>query len=189
MNRVLLGVCVVQFLAGSVLSTYALASTASNKEVQVAAQREWGEAVQGRALSISTQKARYAPEEPISLSILLKNAGTNEIQMESISPFAAYYIEVVGPDGKNTPPTVYGKKLFAYLVGSWGSQGPSRKLKPGAELPVEMRIARLFDFSLPGKYTISVQKAIAGRITYTNTLNAVSNKITLTIDDSLATKP
>lgn len=186
MIRVLCTIFLLQFVNVSVLSICAMADSESRKEMNVEAKREWGKETQGHAISIMAKNAVVSPGDPIILTISLKNVGTEDIRVLETAPLAAYAIEVLGPNGEKVPLTLYGKlSLESHRLGSRSVS----ILKPGAESSVEIHLNRMFDFTIPGKYTVSVQRAIWKAETDPQTLKTISNKVNLTVDDSLTSKP
>ena len=48
-----------------------------------------------------------------------------------------------------------------------------------------LQVSRLFDFTLAGKYTVSVKRAVSMGGVFSSTLKATSNKLEITIDGNL----
>lgn len=186
MIRILCAVLLLQFVNVSVLSICAMADSESRKEMNVESKRKWGKETQGHAISIIAKNEVVSPGEPIILTISLKNVGTADIRVLETAPLAAYDIEVLGPNGEKVPLTLYGK--ISLESNREGSRSVSI-LKPGAESSVEIHLNRMFDFTIPGKYTVSVQRAIWKADTSPQKLKAISNKVNLTVDESLTSKP
>jgi len=185
MIRILGAILFLELVNVSVLPMCAMADSESMKEMDVEAKREWGKELQGYAISITANKAVVAPGESIILTISLKNVGTEDMRILR-QHLAHYDIEVLGPDGVKVPLTLYGERI---LEGSRESGNSTTILKPGEESSVGIPLNRMFDFTLAGKYAVSVQRAIWKGAPGIPTLKAISNKLNLTVDESLASKP
>jgi hypothetical protein len=68
--------------------------------------REWGEAVQGQAISIATAKPVYAVGERITLNIQFKNVSSSDVKAVVTNPLDAYEITVILPTCKEAPHTL-----------------------------------------------------------------------------------
>ena len=71
--------------------------------------KTWGDEVEGQALSITTEKAAYAPAERIVLNVCFKNVGRRDVEVVIMDPRRIYHIDVLLPDGKPAPLTLFGK--------------------------------------------------------------------------------
>jgi hypothetical protein len=165
-------------LSAALISVDAFAGSESEKTVE----RTWGTAVEGQALSAMTEKAAYAPGERIILNVSFKNVGREDVKIVQTNPLALYHVSVLLPDGKPAPLTLFGKgtancPIFARSVGT---------LRPGQETSATLPLSRLFDFTLSGKYTVSVQRGVWKDGAFSSTLKATSNKLEITIDNSLS---
>ena len=143
-------------------------------------EKTWGTAVKGQALSISTEKAAYAPGKPIVLSVCFKNFGREDVEVVKTAPLGIYRVDVLLPDGKKSPLTLFGTQRE-------DSEGEGSKtigaLKPGEEARVELELSRLFDFTVAGKYTVSVERAVWNDGGFSSTVKAVSNKLEITVEE------
>jgi hypothetical protein len=142
----------------------------------------WGKAVEGQAVSISSEKMAYAPGERILLHVRFKNVGRKEVRVLRAHSLALYKVSLLLPDGKAAPWTLFGKRQ---LDGSGEGSRDVDILKVGEESRVELELTRLFDLSLDGKYTVSVERAVWVDHVVRSALKATSNKLEITIDESL----
>ena len=135
----------------------------------------------GAGISISTENAAYAPGKTIVLSLCFRMWERRTCRSRAVSSLAVYKVTVLLPDGKQAPLTLFGQGA-SRPPGSIGVEG----LKPGNEISTRLDLTRLFDFTLPGKYTVVVQRPVSKDRTFVAALNATSNKLELTVDESLA---
>jgi hypothetical protein len=70
-------------------------------------------------------------------------------------PLETYLLTALCSDGKPTPLTLYGKDA----IKPDGTKNLG-KLGPGEEMCDELVLNRLFDFTLSGVYTVSVQRPV-----------------------------
>ncbi len=153
----------------------------ARRGVVVDADQEWGPAVFGQVLGITTDREVYAPGEPITLKIFLKNVSDHDVQFIRYDTLFAYRFSVSLPDGKAAPLTLYGKDRTSRSHAS-GSSYPI--LKPGEVVNFDVELSRMVDFSLAGRYTVSMwggvidvkDKQIAA------TKRADSNRLEITVD-------
>ena len=107
--------------------------------------REWGEPVDGLALSIRELK-REDPREVAGISVVLKNAGTHP-KVLTVPPWIFFY-EIEGLDL-----TPYGRQLL--------KPDPNAKtievtLGPGDAIETDLPVATLYNMRAPGEYKIRV---------------------------------
>jgi hypothetical protein len=149
-------------------------------------EREWGKTVEGQAISIRSDKAAYAPEERIKLSITYKNLGQTPVKASRFwDNFNNFEIKVILADGKKAILTAYGKHCDENRRVGGGSASVFT-LEPGKEFTIELPISRCFDFSLEEKYTIVVQREIASSKNPKKLETVASNKLEITIDEKLS---
>ena len=141
-------------------------------------QRKWGTPVDGLALSIATDKPEYAPVEVVILRIAFKNVGKAEKDIGVPNTLdRTYHVKVALENGRECPRTEFGKR--SYDVDP--TAGFSLRLKPGEERTNGFELARRFDLSMIGLYTVVVETPI--RMPDGSCSAAVSNKVEFTIDD------
>ena len=170
------------------------------------AARAWGKTVEGQAVSIATEKASYAPGERIVLNIRFKNFGNTELRVRTMDSLYMYDVAVslVGgthrdavfdgehgpvraiPESGKVPHTLFGKIRLEPAKG----EAPSPSvLKPGQYRSVAVDLTRLFDFSLEGKYVVSVQGPVFkdGMFLWTDGRfqRTASNELEVTVDGHL----
>ena len=188
MTRVLRAACIYLVVGILALPFLAWFDTSAGAETNKPVEKTWGDAVEDQAVSITTEKAVYAPGERIVLNACLKNIGQHDVKAITMQPSPIYQVSVLLPDGKELPLTLYGNSIFKnpWKIGSRST----RILKPGEETHVEeLQLSRLFDFSLAGKYVISVKRAVIRRDgTVRPKLYATSNKLEITVDESIEAK-
>lgn len=145
--------------------------------------RQWGETVDGQAVSIGTNKASFDPGEAICLNIVFRNVGQRDLNITEVGAPMDYRIKVLLASGKEAPMTLLGKRAVA------GFESAARNifvLQPGKETHTQFRLDRIFDFSLDGKYTIVVDRYVwhMGRDEKEVTKTVVtSNRITISTSD------
>jgi hypothetical protein len=145
-----------------------------------AVERAWGTAVEGQAVSIATPKAAYAPQGPVALRVCFRNVGRQDVKAARGNPLGTDLVTVLLPDGKPAPLTLFGKRAIKP-----DSSKAVETLKPGEETCDEVGISRLFDLTLAGNYTVSVSRPVWKDGTVSSTLKATSNKLQITVDQSL----
>jgi hypothetical protein len=167
-------VAVPTLLLLAVIPTVCSAADADDKP-----KRQWGEPLNDQAVSIATPKDKYSPGEKIALDIACKNVSKKDVNTRLASAFGTYFIHI-SHDGKDVPPTPYGEKTFDAAQGGGVSTYP---LHPGEQVSICIYLNKLFDLSKPGRYVITAKKAIrtSDRISKKNL--AISNKITVTVED------
>ena len=138
-----------------------------------------GTIVEGQSLSISTQKAAYAPGERIVLKACFQNVGNKDMKATEAFFPTIYHLDVLLPNGKPAPMTLFGKQ--AIELAGFGADTEMVTLKPGEETCDEIELSRLFDFTLAGKYTVSAQRVVP----VNSRLKVTSNKLEITVDESL----
>lgn len=144
---------------------------------------EWGPPVDGQALSISTTQESYAPGQPIALRASLKNTGKDDVHYSKKYTLDENRISVRLPNGKPAPLTLYGTERFSWFHSSGTSY---RILKPNQMACDHIELSRLFDFSLEGTYTVSVEREVFavenGDIRHYDKVS--SNRLQISVDGS-----
>ncbi len=204
MTRVSCATSISNVILALVLPVVAMVENSPGSEADKKVKKTWGKAVEAQALSIGSLRAAYAPGEPILLKVCFKNVGEKDVKVVYADPLGLYQVSVLLPDGKPAPLTLFGiqresgprvsvlprdgKPAPLTLFGIQREAGPRESsefalgtLKPGEETCDELELSRLFDFTLAGKYTVSVQRAVS----VSSTLKATSNKLELTVDESI----
>jgi hypothetical protein len=164
-----------------VLSAFAMSQNGLASENEARDREVWGEPAEGQAISISTPQAPYAAGDVISLVIHFKNVGDKEIMTSLTVVLEMYDVTVLLPDGKNAPLTLYGKCHSSSNVRSGSAHG--LPLKPGQIHSSQVVLSRIFDMTLPGKYTIFVERCVWKPGTKRPYPKAVSNKLEIAISD------
>jgi hypothetical protein len=113
----------------------------------------------GIEMSVSIPQKRAAGL-PFNLKVTLRNHGKDKITFRTKSKYSDIAIAVLDANGKAVPLTEFGKthQLGAFKNGS----GLEVSLSPGKELEHELNVARLFDLTREGDYTLSVMRRVAG---------------------------
>ena len=175
--------CFLQLVGLISIPGLALAQTKPGPEMKEESKREWGEAVEGQAISISSEKATYAPGERIVATLSIKNAGRQDVDVTTAAFLMLYDITVLLPDGKEAPLTLFGKRVTESSRS--GGSVSSQVLKPGEQISLEFDLSTLFDFSLDGKYTVWARRIVGKSAASKKPLMPSSNKVAITVDASL----
>ncbi len=181
MRRISCIVALLQFANASVLPICVMADSKSGEKIGAESKTAWGEATDGLAISIVTPRAVYGPHERIVLTISLKNVSNDDKRIGQTSPLTLYDVEVLAPGKNKTPFTSYGKNR---LENSREAGVRGSVLRPGEVTSVDIDLNRLFDLTLPGPYTVSVQRVVGKTGASDRVLRAISNTITVTIDET-----
>jgi len=147
--------------------------------------RMWGDASEGQAISVLTNKNRYVRGERILLDVSCRNVGQESVRVGLTSPLQMYHVTVLLPDSKKAPFTLYGKQVFE---NSKHSSLFVADLKPGQQKHSELELRRLYDFSLDGKYTVRVHMTVLKGGRGPETVKITSNTIEFTVE-SAGAKP
>lgn len=114
--------------------------------------REWGEPVDGIALSIR-ELPRDESRHVAGISVVMKNAGRDSKTL-SIPPWIHFY-EIAGLE-----PSPYGRQLME-------TRGQAKKsditLPPGGANETEIPIARIYDMRAAGDYRVQVSCVLPGQ--------------------------
>jgi hypothetical protein len=195
MKRFLFATIGLQSVIISALPMYAMADSETDTVMRVEAQREWGMATQGRAISITTNAMAQNRERPLSLTMTVKNVGAEDVEFpSSTTPLGIYSVQVFGPKEEQAPLTLYGKSQIALIERRKELSITSmayETLKPGEEYSRELPLGRIYDLSMPGKYTVIVELKFAKVPNDINSemIKATSNKVTITIEDDDVSPP
>jgi hypothetical protein len=157
---------------------------------------KFGSTVDGCALGISTDKDSYKPREPIMLAICCSNAGSGSLEIAPLGLLGQYKISAALPEGfryermrlgsaTRKPPltlaplTLAGEREATNTA--WrGILG--RQLQPGEAGTVLVHLDRLLDFSMEGKYTLTVERLVAPAAPGTEGRKVTSNEIVVQVE-------
>ena len=111
-------------------------------------------------ITISTQQSNVMAGDPIKIAIRMKNISKHDITMAAVgsNSQAELNYEIIARDknGGMLYETIYRKGIKRGVAGS-------RKLftlKPGEEITEKANVNKLYDLSMPGEYTIQVEKEL-----------------------------
>lgn len=143
-----------------------------------------GKPVHGLAVAIKVGKTVFSPGEPILMNISLMNMGTNDISVRLDHPLQLYHMDVWGPDGAISPFTLYGRRERERIerIAHFGGSVFGIALPQGKEESDQIHLNRVFDLTLPGTYTVSVQRVVWVGPSLTNDEKAVSNQLKFSIE-------
>jgi hypothetical protein len=121
-------------------------------------------------------KSRYGADEPIYLEMVIRNVNGPVVNIVILEPSADYDVKVVGPAGKDAPPTLYAD--HAKRAADLGL-GPIviLQLAPTHELPSKMQLNRYFDMTLDGDYTVTVSRKLRPVASTTQPIVVRSNEL------------
>jgi hypothetical protein len=92
----------------------------------------------------------------LRLQITMTNTSSEDITVPLVSrPDQAdfhYELEVMNEKGQQAPQTAYGRMLKRDLAGSFGFS----VAKPGETVKEELVVTKLYDITVPGKYTLQI---------------------------------
>ncbi len=111
-------------------------------------------------IAISTQQSKIMAGDPIKIAITMKNMSDHDITIIKFGGDSQaelnYEIIVRDKNGEMLNETSYRKGIKEGVAGS-------RKLftlKPSAEITEKANINKLYDLSMPGEYTVQVEKEL-----------------------------
>jgi hypothetical protein len=172
------GAAAIAVLLLALASLACLASDGDGKH-----KREWGETIDGQAVSIATDKSEYSPGERIIVDILYKNVGEKDLTISNLRLFTGFELVVLLPNGKPVPLTRFGQK---HLTNSRSGSESSLVLGPGQQIEFQLNLTRLFDLTTGDKYkVIVVRKPLLG-IPTEKQPTMVSNTIGIFVNERLA---
>lgn len=131
------------------------------------------------SVTISTPTASVAVGKPIPLQVQLKNISGHEIRAGEVvghnQAELNYIVTMLDSKGRPVPPTSYGTAARSRHVMIISEV--AKRLGPGQALAQHTELAKLFEITEPGNYTVRV-----GRIWPPSSKNVVwSNTLTLTM--------
>jgi hypothetical protein len=140
---------------------------------------QWGEQVEGYRLSLSTDKAQFAPGERVDLHVVLRNVGPDDARVATGRLMVFHTFTVLLPSGQEAPLTLYGQRQVQSRLNP-GGRGVV-VLEPGEELTTDLDLNRLFDMTLTGTYKVTAKRAVWSRGEPRETVHVVSNTLEITI--------
>jgi hypothetical protein len=123
---------------------------------------------EGFALTATTTKKEFSPCEPIMVEIALSNATSQALSLECFGTKNDYDEHVLDKGGREVPATQLG---VASQIKRFGGGGRiMATIQPGNALRGYVTINQIFDMSLPGSYSIVIERAVPkqtgeGRVT------------------------
>lgn len=137
-----------------VVTLVVLQTQPSTNQVGTASQAEiaWGPPAEGCKLGLQTRKQNYSPGDAVMLAVVLRNDGQHSVWHVLLHPLVEYKIEVLLPDGKRAPLTLYGQLL---TEASRNTGAAKHELRPGEEIQQTYVLSQLYDMTLPGEYRIT----------------------------------
>jgi hypothetical protein len=142
-----------------------------------------GEAVEGQALGVVSDKRVYAPGDRVVVGIRLVNVGRAEVSWVDC-PVSGPRLTVSTPDGTPVPRTRRAMKASAESAIGTG-HAVSSKLKPGESRDDQIDLALLYDLTVAGRYFVSAKRKVSKPNGEWSSVDAVSNKLEIIIDESL----
>lgn len=141
--------------------------------------KHWGNPTEGFQISASTDKETYAPCEAINLTLILKNSGQGDAEPWTANIFdQTYRIEVILPNKQKAPLTLWGKRQSDLPIISRASSTLKSGKTESASIP---KLNRLFDMTVPGEYTIVVERTLPKRDDSTRHCHVTSNTVVVKI--------
>jgi hypothetical protein len=116
----------------------------------------WGDTVHGLRLGLCAQNQRLKLGEPVAFDVLVE-ALDGDKRVPRTSRLLDYFtIQVQDEKGTSPPFTATGRRVSSPPIGSWGNEANVLVTK-GTCLRIRIHdLAKVFDFSLPGRYSIKV---------------------------------
>jgi hypothetical protein len=118
---------------------------------ETSANREWGPAIEGFALSILASPDTAGPEEPVKLLLALRNGDGREIQAAVPAWLSYFELRIAGPTGALAERTAYGLAVLS------SSADSSMIVVFSPERPqyVEFPLSDIYGMTAPGTYRVS----------------------------------
>jgi hypothetical protein len=109
-------------------------------------------------LSVTLPKVSIAGER-VNIELSLENKGEEDILYASISKYRDYELQVYDEKKKEVPMTRFGTLAIGADHGErWKFN--QKKLASNKRLSSVVDLARLFDLTLPGEYTLNVKRVV-----------------------------
>lgn len=96
----------------------------------------------------------------IRVQVVLTNTSDHEIGILKSAPEVDYLVEVRDTRGRMAPDTDFGRKQKDPASVKVSTGSPLYSLKPGESLRDEIQIGRLYEMSVPDKYSIQVSRIV-----------------------------
>ena len=98
---------------------------------------------------------------PVDLKITFQNRREKDIRiLESVIMAANYELQVLDSKGEPVPFSRFGKQ--GENIRKAGSSAVVTSLAPGKELEFHLNLARIFDLTLEGDYTLNIRRDMEG---------------------------
>jgi hypothetical protein len=107
-------------------------------------------------LGLSDGKLRAG--HPVTVLVGLRNKTSSKAEFATVSTLFDYTYELTHQDGREVALTTFGQRGVA--AAGVGGGGALRSLAPEEEYTVEVPLNRIFDLSVPGRYTLRVSRTI-----------------------------
>jgi hypothetical protein len=141
-------------------------------------QPQWGERIEGAALSISANAARYGPAEPIDLELSLGNFGATPLAIIRQSPWVDYLLTITREGSDQVAPTSYAERIReAALEGRCATS----YLTPGEILSESLKLDRAYDMRASGNYRIFATRGVFLGRSPGEFITLLSNSLTIQI--------
>lgn len=115
----------------------------------------WGVPTNGVQMSTRFYQTNFAVKEPISLVILLRNAGHESIECGSASWVNYPYFLTVWRHGQKLEPL-----LPTIKPGTKDGSGWTISLKPGTQRRDVLRLDKIYDLNQPGGYEVAAERGV-----------------------------
>ena len=102
--------CVFQMAIAAFSSAIIMGQSSLGSVRQGQHKREWGNPVNGQAISIAVEKEKYITGDKIILDIAVKNVSDHDVKSLVSYPLALFRIRVLLPDGHKAPLTMWGRR-------------------------------------------------------------------------------
>jgi hypothetical protein len=129
------------------------------KRVIDVAARQWGEPVDGLALSLEPVLLREDRQVMSNLSVVLRNAGQETKSLEVPGWLFFLLVELTAPDGRAVPLSPFGAEL---LKPSRRTERIAVNLAPGGMVETQIPIGSIFEMRASGEYRASVSCELPG---------------------------
>lgn len=116
---------------------------------------------QGVEISLRLEREQYRADEPITLELVIKNTGTEVVDLGmsasdlSSFDFVVRYVGGGMTQGGRMPLTKYGTKLLQEVP---AAKNILIQLKPGEQRPYRFALNRMIDLTLSGSYSVVVNR-------------------------------
>jgi hypothetical protein len=133
---------------------------------------------EGFLLLARLEKEHVVIGEPVLLNLTLKNTTQEYLPLAQATPQGEYKLDIESNRGGKPPLTAYGQSLQTKR--SVGISGSGLTLGPGQEQQDVVRVDKIYDFSLPGAYSITTSR-IVGQPDRKGWTEVVSNTVTVLV--------